>query len=421
VKPESIEQQVFKPEPARSEPAPPRFDKSITRKTRWVSGWAALLLGAIVWLPSIHIFFPGGAIQSTSGPMSNRAGALASRHLALWTDDSLKMHELSRMRRSNPEWDFMGRSFLVWSLAEVALREPERKSEFLPVMDQIIQDTIRLEREGGIYTFLMSYARDRPFVRQPARSLFVDSEIALMFGLRRILAEKLEYRQPLHERIDIMIEGMRASSALVAESYPDECWLFDHAVALAAIRVADYLDGTDHSPFLREWLTAARTNLIHAQTGLLISSFTTNGEVLDGPEGSSIWMAAHCLRLVDEEFASDQYRRARKELGRDIGGFAWSREWPVSARNSLDIDSGMVVPVLDASPGGSGLAFVGASSFNDQDYRTKLQRSLDFGGFPLQKNGRLKYCASNQVGDAVLLYSEVLGPIWQLLNERRNR
>ncbi len=33
--------------------------------------------------------------------------------------------------------------------------------------------------------------------------------------------------------------------------------------------------------------------------------------------------------------------------------------------------------------------------------------------FPSGKNGRLKYCASNQVGDAALLYAAVLGPLWE--------
>ena len=384
---------------------------------RQLTGIIALVIATAVWLPSVHLFFSGSRPPADQS-VSPHARALANRHLALWTDASLKNHELLRMRRSNPEWDFMGRSFLVWSLAEMGIREPARKGDYLPVMDQIIDDTLRLEREGGIYTFLMSYARYRPFEKQPARSLFVDSEIALMLGLRRILSEKPDYRSPMHERVEIMIERMRASPALVAESYPNECWLFDHSVAMAAIRVADYLDGTDHSAFLKEWLAAARTNLVHPETGLLISSFTIEADVLDGPEGSSIWMAAHCLRLLDNEFASDQYRRARKELGRELTGFAWSREWPLSARNPMDIDSGMVVPILDASPGGSGLAFVGASSFNDQAYRRKLQASLNFGAFPIKHNGRLKYCASNQVGDAVLLYSEVLGPIWELINKR---
>jgi hypothetical protein len=384
-------------------------------KTQVITGLVALLIAMALWLPSVHLFF-GGPAPIPARPVSGHAHALANRHLALWTDAKLKDQELSRMRRSNAEWDFMGRSFLVWSLAEMGIREPQHKKEYLPVMDQIINETIRLEREHGIYIFLMSYAKARPFVQQPARSLFVDSEIALMLGLRRILEEKLEYREPLHARIDVMIKQMRSSKALVAESYPDECWLFDHGVALAAIKVADHLDGTDHSAFLREWMNAARMNLLHAETGLLISSFTTDARALDGPEGSSIWMAAHCLRLVDEPFAVDQYRRARAELARDLGGFAWSREWPLSARNPMDIDSGMVIPLLDASPGGSGLAFVGASSFKDHAYRTKLQTALDFAGFPFKRNGALKYCASNQVGDAVLLYADVLGPIWDLIN-----
>jgi hypothetical protein len=42
------------------------------------------------------------------------------------------------MRQSNAEWDFMGRTFLVLSLAEMGLREPYRQREFLAVMDQII-------------------------------------------------------------------------------------------------------------------------------------------------------------------------------------------------------------------------------------------------------------------------------------------
>lgn len=390
----------------------------MSRTRSVMMGSVALILATVIWLPSVHFLFrPSVEGGSRRSGVSQQARALAARHLELWTEPVLKEQELSRMRLSNAEWDFMGRSFLVWSLAEMGMREPERKASYLPVMDQIIDETIRLEREKGIYIFLMGYARERAYVQQPARSLFVDGEIALMLGLRRVVQEKVEYREPMRERIDAMIARMRASKALVAESYPDECWLFDHAVALAAMRVADFCDGTDHSAFTREWLVAARTNLVHAQTGLLNSSFTTEGQVLDGPEGSSIWMAAHCLRTVDDAFARDQYRRARKELGREVGGFAWSREWPVSARNSMDIDSGMVVPILDASAGGSGLAFVGASSFGDIDYGIRLRTALDFAGFPLRRKGSLKYCASNQVGDAVLLYAEVLGPIWDTIKK----
>ena len=190
---------------------------------------------------------------------------------------------------------------------------------------------------------------------------------------------------------------------------------------MAAIKTADILDGTDHSAFLREWLAVVRKKLVHPETGLLVSSYTLDGKLLDGPEGSSIWLVAHCLRLLDEDFARDQFQRAKKELGREMMGFAWSREWPTSWRGPLDIDSGAVIPMLEASAGGSGLAFVGASSFGDHDYFAKLQTSLDFAAFPVQKQGRLRYCASNQVGDAVLLYAEVLGPMWDKIKSGKLR
>lgn len=377
-------------------------------------GIVSLILATAIWLPCVHLcFISRHKLPSKENGISIQAQKLAARHLQLWTDPALKKYEVERMRGSNAEWDFMGRSFLVWSLAEMAMREPALKQSYLPVMDQIIEETIRLEREKGIYFFLMQYAKARPFIEQPARSLFIDSEIAMMLAMRRIVEEKLEYKTLLTERVAWMLERMGRSPALAAESYPNECWLFDHGVALAAIRLADYLDGTDHSKFFREWISIAQKKLTHSQSGLLVSSYAMEGTQFDGPEGSSIWMAVHCLRLIDEDFARDQYNRARKELGREMCGFAYSREWPVSWNGPMDIDSGMVIPGLEISAGGSGLAFVGASSFHDFDFLKHLFATVDFAGFPSEKSGRLKYCASNQVGDAVLLYACVLGPIWE--------
>ena len=374
----------------------------------------ALLIATALWLPCVHLLFARHEPpRPSSAGISPEARVLAARHLELWTDPQLKRHELDRMRRSNAEWDFMGRTFLVWSLAEMSLREPAQQAEHLAVMDEIIDETTRLEAENGACFFLMPYAKERAYLQQPPRSIFLDGEIALMLAVRRVVAEKPAYRTQLEARVEVMLDRMKRSTTLVAESYPDECWLFDNVLALAAIRIADHLDGTDHSAFVREWLDIARAKLIHPGTGLLVSSFTTEGEHLDGPEGSSIWMTAHLLRLLDGEFARDQYRRARKELRREWMGFAWSREWPRSWKGPMDVDSGMVIPVLEVSAGGSGLAFVGAASFGDSEYLGQLQTTLDFAAFPVERKGRRHYCASNQVGDAVLLYSLVQGPLWE--------
>ena len=38
--------------------------------------------------------------------------------------------------------------------------------------------------------------------------------------------------------------------------------------------------------------------------------------------------------------------------------------------------------------------------------------SLNAGAFPVTEDGRLRYCGANQVGEAAMLYSMMLGPIW---------
>jgi hypothetical protein len=384
------------------------------RRTRLALGALALALATVLWLPLVHVFFTRAAadFRAPAG-VSPKARALAARHLQLWTEPELRQRELERMRASNAEWDFMGRSFLVWSLANLGLRDPASKPRYLEVMDRILTETLQLEQERGIHFFLMPYSRARPFVVQPEQSLFLDGEIALMLASRRLLEEKPEYCAALADRVERIVARLGPHPLHAAESYPDECWTFDHAVALAATRLADRLDGTDHSALRRDWVRVARDRLLHRETGLLLSSFTLTGTPIDGPEGSTLWMVAHCLQLVDEPFARDQYARARHELGRTLCGFSYAREWPPTWRGPTDIDSGPVIPGLDISAGSSGMAFIGASAFDDDAFLASLAATLDFAAFPSRNEGRLRYCASNQVGDAALLYAAVLGPLWE--------
>jgi hypothetical protein len=384
------------------------------RTNRMLAGLAALALAALIWIPCLHFIFakPLSHFRQEHG-LSPEAQQLAARHLKLWTDPTLRQAELNKMRMSNAEWDFMGRSYLVWSLANMALRDPASKALYLRTMDEIIEETLRLEKEQGMFFFLMPYAKEGPYVMQPAHSLFLDSEIAMMLAARRVVEEKPEYKPLLTERVNAMVARFQKSPDMILESYPDECWMFDHCVALDAIKTADYLDGTDHSQFIHDWIAMAKQKLVDPKSGLLVSSFTTDGTPLAGPEGSSIWMVSHSLQLLDEDFARDQYERARKQLGTITLGFGYAHEWPENWKGPANIDSGPIVPVFDISAGSSGMAFIGASSFGDDKFLTSLAATIDFAGFPSRTGGRLKYCASNQVGDAALLYAATLGPLWE--------
>jgi hypothetical protein len=376
-------------------------------------------LAAGAWLPGVHrLFRPTLANYRAQTGIPPKAQALAARQLALWTDPALRAGEIAKMRGRNAEWDFMARTFFVLALANLGLRDPGSQAEYLDIMDVIIDETLRLEREHGKFYFLMSYAHRQPFVSQAGRSLFQDGEIALMLAARQLLEEKDAYRPLLAERVESMAAYMQESPVLSGESYPDESWMFCNTTALVAMRIADALDGSDHSEFIRRWLETARRDLTDPETGLLISSFTFDGRPLDGPEGSSIWMVAHNLQIIDRAFADDQYRRAKAALGRNLLGFGYALEWPASWVGPMDVDSGPIVPLLGISPGSSGMALIAASAFDDRDYLTALLTSLNFGGFPIEQGGQLRYAASNQVGDAVILYALVQGPLWAEIERR---
>jgi hypothetical protein len=385
----------------------------MNRLKRLGSGLSALLVAGVIWFPCLHLFFtrPAANFHAPAG-LSPKARVLATRQLGVWRDPDLRRQELQRMRESNAEWDFMGRSFLAWSLANMALRDPPSKTAYLETIDRIIDETLSLEKSKGIYFFLMPYAQDGRYVVRPPRSLFLDGEIAMMLASRQLVAENAEYRPLLQERIKIIVDGLQSSPNHVLESYPNECWTFDHAVALAAIRMADHLDGTDHSGLCRDWIEMAKHKLVHKESGLLLSAFTTDYGPIYGPEGSSIWMVAHCLQIVDPIFARHQYDLARKQIACVTLGFGYAREWPDSWTGPADIDSGPIIPVFKVSAGSSGMAFIAASAFDDQSYLSSLAATLDFAGFPSHRNGGLKYCASNQVGDAALLYAATLGPVF---------
>ena len=380
----------------------------------------ALLAAFLIWLPCLHLFFKpdiNAYLCGTQKEIPVMTKKIAARHLRLWENPDEKNDDIQKMRAINGEWDFMGRTFLVLSLANMALRETEKSEYYIKIIDRIIADTLRVEREKGMYYFLLPYARANSFITKPPHSIFIDGEIALMLASRRLVKEKPQYKQMMTARISQMVRQMKESPILASESYPDECWLFCNSIAIATIKIGEVLDSNGNGKFIKDWLKVTKKRLVDRKTGLLCSSYCVNGYIQQGPEGSSIWLAAHCLQLVDKSFAADQYKRAKKELACSILGFGYAKEWPASYVGPEDVDSGPIVPFIGASAGSSGLAFLGAAAFNDYEYFQKLLTSLDYGVFPTEKDGCLSYQASNQVGDSVLLYSMVAGPLWEKVNQ----
>src|SRR5262245_48588422 len=200
----------------------------------------ALLGATLVWIPSVHFFYRPEPKEI--------AGGLEQRALSMWSERAELDEAIARMRQTNAEWDFMSRTYLVLAFANSALREPERRKELLSAIDAIIDETLAIERSEGMHFFLMSYSKSSPFIVQPERSVFIDGELALMLGARRMVAENAHYARLHRERAAIIVQRMAANTATYsAESYPDEAWTFCNTVALVSLKMLDALDGTDHS------------------------------------------------------------------------------------------------------------------------------------------------------------------------------
>ncbi|GMT98707.1 hypothetical protein KH5H1_28260 [Corallococcus caeni] len=363
-----------------------------------------LVLAVAVWLPSLHLLFRPRNREAL-------AAALAFRQRAFSLQASSAERDV--LHRTNPEWDLMVRTFSALSFANLALSEPWRRAEHLEVVDALIARTLRDERRAH-EAFFLPYVHAGPFKDPSGRSLFVDGELALMLAARQVVAPRAEYAPLLRERVDLIAGQLERAPVLAAESYPDEGWTFCNTVALAALRLSDTVDGRDHGSLLRRWVDSARENLSDRRTGLLVSSFTYDGVTKDGPEGSTLWLAAHMLQVVDADFARDQYQRARAALLGQALGFAWAGEWPSEAGAVQDVDSGPTIPWVNANAGSSGLALVGAAAFDDEEALDGLLTSLHFAAFPVHDDTGLRFAAGNTLADAVLLYALVEGPLWRL-------
>jgi hypothetical protein len=358
-----------------------------------------LILAAALWFPSLHACFE-------EDPALVREG-LARARLCRWRYGA----DSSALRRANPEWDLMERLFTVLAFANLSLRE--EPTEYLPVIDSIIDDTLARERAYGPRHFLLGYANRAPFLDPTGRSMFVEGEIAMMLAARATVRRDLAHEAELRVRMERIAGQIERGPALLAESYPDEVWLFCNTVALAALRLGDRVLGTNHDDLIARWLESAKAHLVHPTTGLLISETTYDGRVQDGPEGSTIWLVADMLLVIDPDFADDQYTRAKRELAGGALGFAWAREWPASWEGPEDVDSGPTIPLLEANAGASGLAIVGASAFHDDEFRDGLITSLGIGAFPVSNwDGELRFAAGNDLADAVILYALSHGPLW---------
>ncbi|MEQ1565054.1 MAG: hypothetical protein ABMA64_05405 [Myxococcota bacterium] len=376
-------------------------------------------IGKLLVVASLLVAVAAWAFVSSRPTIEERARSLLEQQVAAANDPEARAEVVRELRGFNPEWDLMHRTFLALSLVDRALLVPEEADRLLPVIDGLVNAQIADQRQFGDGYFLLDYAAARPFLDPSGASVFVDGEIALVLGARRFVRDEPQVAAEHRARVEALAAQFERSPALLPESYPDEAWLFCNTNALVAMRMADVLDGTDHSDLIARWVARARAERVDPRTGLLGSEFTWSGAPLDGAEGSSLWLVLTNLRLLDDAFAHEQYELARASLVDDLFGFGYAREWPESAVGAVDVDSGPIVPLIDASPSSSGFALLAARAFGDEGTYRTLARALGAADVVVALDPRLAELAANPMGDVILLHALTTGPLWERIGAGR--
>ncbi len=396
-------------------------DRSIADRLRSLLKWVGIACGLWIlaflfcWLISDWLFIPDADDYYGDEMPADVRGHLEYFH-HVWKDVGRRKAALDEMSAENPEWDFISRTFLGYSLANVALKYPDEKERSLQLLDTVIDDTVKVPWRD----FLLPYGKERPFFAKPQRSIMVDGELALMIGLRRLVEDPQGYpHRKLHgELIKYCIDAIERQPTMVAESYPDECWLWCVPCALAAVRVWDVLEGEDHSDLFVRWEKVARARLIKPSNGLFYSAVRLDGEELHKPEGSTIWMGAYFLEPVCPDLAREQYAVMKEKLSGRLLCFGYGREWPKGEEGEWDIDSGYTP--FGMGPASTGFAMIASKELDDRDFFVRLVGILDIAGVPRMKKGQYRYASSNLVGDATFLLAKTTGPAWDEV-ERRMR
>ncbi|MFV0407525.1 MAG: hypothetical protein ACK5LN_12030 [Propioniciclava sp.] len=197
----------------------------------------------------------------------------------------------------------------------------------------------------------------------------------------------------------------------IPASYPGRYWPCDAVVAAASLAAAaDLLGETGWLEDLRGWRDTLAP-LLDPTLGLLPHRVTAEGEVFDGPRGSSqaiiqaFWpsLTTH-LDGGPDLAAWSAYRDAFVVT---VAGLVGVREYPIGSPGAGDVDSGPLV--VGVSLSASAVTLAAARAVGDTALASDLDREAELFGLPAAWGGTRRYAAGLvPVGDAFLAWARAV-------------
>ncbi len=312
--------------------------------------------------------------------------------------------ELSTSDISGTEWPLFGSVFYLW--ATEALQDDWAKRRSASIAPKIYA---REAIEAA--TDLVMDPKQAGWVRKhwgedylKRENLFYRMLLISALTSHARLTGETRHLDFLREQVDGLSTELAGSPFGLLEDYPAECYPGDVLTAIAMIRKADQVLGTDHSAFTTNAIRGFQGPLLDSLGLVPYSGSARQGKAIDGSRGCGNSYVALFSPGIWPEQAKKWYELYEQHFWQERNGMAGFREFPkvTSAPDwYADVDSGPVV-------GGFGFAAsafgIGAARVNGRfDHAYPLTAELYAASWPLPNRTLLLPRLLSNAADAPLL------------------
>lgn len=312
--------------------------------------------------------------------LTPRYGRWAQERLDSDRAASLSSHDIS-----GTEWPLFGSAFYLWSVESLQQAWEQDKS-MMPMAPkeyakEAIDATARLVIDPKQASWVKEHWGEQYLENE---NVFYRMLLIATLTSHANLTGREEHLALLRDQIEGLSAQLDGSSHGLLDDYPGECYPGDVLTAVACIRRADAVLGTNHSDFVRRSLRAFQGKCLDKRGLVPYAASSYSGEALGPSRGCGnsyvslfapeIWpeQAAKWYRLYETHFWQRCWTAAGfREFPRDMGGYDWY----------MDVDAG---PVL-AGFGFAACAFgVGAARTNGRfDHAYPLTAEMLVASWPL--------------------------------------
>ena len=319
---------------------------------------------------------------------------------------------LSLEEISSTEWPIFGSVFYLW--ATESLQEAWEQDQAVWPVAPKVYSAGAIEAAAALITD----PNHASWVKEHWGEDYLHKEnvfyrmllIAGMTGYHKLVGGD-KYLDFLRDQVETLSAELDKSRFGLLDDYPGQCYPTDVMAAIAAIKRADSVLGTNHSEFVKRAIRGFEGDLAD-ETGLPpYYADSRSGAIGESRGCSSQWMAIWAPELWPEQ-AKEWYENFEKHFWQKRWTAVGFREFPKDSNTKewyMDVDSGPVICGYGAAASAFGIGAARANGRFDHAYPLSVEVLLT--SWPLP-NGTLfvpKFLSNAThapyLGEAALLYA----------------